>query len=168
MEKAGLLQGRASQPQKCPGERRKMKPGSGNERLVVSCSGISGLFSQEQSHPCCLSSNSWAGEMSQAAGNDWGRRKFVTREGISWLFTRAVETLERMESPHCCPCQGREDVPEPSSPEQQKSVLMKDQDWLCWKNLTFICHWSDIMICGRFCTSSSSLSPQETSLGIWL
>lgn len=98
MEKAGLLPGWGSQPQKCPGDSRKMKLGSGNEGLVVSCFGISGLFSQQQSHPCCLSSNSWAGEMSQAAGNDWGRRKFLGREGISWLFARAVEALERMES----------------------------------------------------------------------
>lgn len=70
MEKAGLLQARGSQPHKCPGERRKVKLGSGKEGFVVSCFGISGLGLMEQSHPCCLSSNSClqAGEVSQLQG----------------------------------------------------------------------------------------------------
>lgn len=82
--------GRGSQPHKCPGERRKMKLGSGNEGLVVSCFGISGLFSQQQSHPAAFHPTALqAGEMSQlqarteGGGNWWiGKESLGSSPGL--------------------------------------------------------------------------------------
>lgn len=156
MEKAGLLQDRDLSPTNALGRAGRWNWEVGMRGLLCRVLGLVGYSAS--SNPTLLpfiqqlSPGRWD---VPTAGSDWGRRKLVNREGISWLFTRAVETLERTESVSLvlcwiptplCPSQSREDVSEPSSPEQQKSVLMKAQDWFCWKNLTFICHWSAGMV----------------------
>lgn len=164
-KKAGLLQGRGSQPQKCPGERRKMKLGSGKEGFVVSCFGINGLFRQEQSHPCCLSSNSClqAGEMSHL----WGMTEGGGNLGVGWdllalhqgcgsPWENGVCLLSPLLNSYptaALPKAGR------MSPEQQKSVLMKAQDWFCWKKTSHLSVTDQLWwYCGRFWISSSSMS----------